>query len=330
MRARRSPGLALVGAVALAGCRHAAGSEALDARTLRTEAPADEATGAPVPMRATYFPATVPRAGRKETPLLVVEPLLFERELLFEGPHGGLVGYLASEGFRVWLVGPSGRTTPKEQDLARGIRATVEAIAREAGVKRFDLIGLSLGGEAALTALDGLTAPGSQVAIQRVAFVGTGFDFAYPHSFAARVAPHLGPDGAPASSLCTLDGDTGCQRLFHDPGDATSWLGALPPEDPSALRPASERFPFVARFTALPVLFVTGKADGIAPSESMFPLFTLWGSAEHDRRAIPKHLFLAGRENGFARDDDQFDLFGSERARDEVWAHIAAWLAKSD
>ena len=330
MRGLRAFGLVLMGAAALAGCRHAAGAEALDARTLRTEAPAEGNTAAAVPMRATYFPASVPRAGRKETPLLVVEPLLFERELLFEGPHGGLVGYLASEGFRVWLVGPAGHGTPKTADLARGIRATAEAIGREAGVRHFDLIGLSLGGEAALTALDGLTAPGSKVSIQRVAFVGTGFDFAYPHSFAARVAPHLGPDGASATTLCTLDGDTGCTRLFHDPSGAASWLGALPPEDANELRPASERFPFVARFTALPVLFVNGKADGIAPSESMFPLFSLWGSAERDRRAIPKHLFLAGRENGFARDDDQFDLFGSQRARDEVWAHLAAWLGKSE
>ena len=327
MTALRSLAFALLGLAALPGCRHAAG---LEARTLKAEAPADGASSAPVPMRATYFPASVPRAGRKETPLLVVEPLLFERELLFDGPHGGLVSYLAAHGFRVWLVGPDGPATPKATDLARGIRATAETIAREAGVRRFDVVGLSLGGEAALAALDGLTAPGSRIEIRRVAFMGTGFDFAYPHSFAARVAPHVGPEGAPASTLCTLDGDTGCARLFHDPGGASSWLGALPAEDPAALRPASERFAFVARFTALPVLFVTGKADGIAPSESMFPLFTLWGSQEHDRRAIPKHLFLAGRENGFARDDDQFDLFGSEAARDEVWAHLAAWLAKGE
>ncbi|HEY2512211.1 MAG TPA: hypothetical protein VGI39_15195 [Polyangiaceae bacterium] len=330
MRGLRSLAVALIGSAALAGCRHAAGAEGLEARTLRAEAPADGASGSPVPMRATYFPASVPRAGRKGTPLLVVEPLLFQRELLFDGPHGGLVTYLASSGFRVWLVGPAGPAIPNTTDLAHGIRIAAEAIAREAGVRRFDLLGLSLGGEAALGALDGLTAPGSGVEIRRVAFVGAGFDFAYPHSFAARVAPHLGPGGAPASALCTLDGDTGCARLFHDASGASSWLGALPAEDPAALRPASERFPFVARFTALPVLFVTGKADGIAPSESMFPLFLLWGSQEHDRRAIPKHLFLAGRENGFARDDDQFDLFGSEEARDEVWTHLAAWLASGE
>jgi len=313
--------------VSLAACRHARDPTVLEARTLHASAPASPADG-PLPVRATYFPPDAPRGARKRVPLLVVEPALFRREILFDGEsvRGGLVTALAGEGFGVWLLGPSAGY-PGPRALARGIVAAAESIAAETGERRFDLVGLALGAEGALRALEALTAATSPVRIRRVVFLGGGFDFAYPRSFAARVARVR---GGPATALCTLDGDAGCAHPFRHPERAVPWLGVLPLADDDELRPARERFPFVAGFTRLPVLFVNGKADGIAPSESMYPLFLLWGSAEPDRTLVPKHLFLAGRENGFGEDYDPFALFAGERAGDEVWHHLAAWLADGD
>ena len=313
--------LAAVAALSVS-CHLGADLATLDARTLHV-------SGESASMRATYFPPATPRAGRQAVPLVVVEPLLFRRDLLYRDPFreksGGLIPYLQAEGFPVWLVWDDAPSPPSARTLSRGIADTVASIATETGARRFDLLGLSLGSEGALRALEPLTAPGSKIEIRRVVFLGGGFDFAYPHSFASRIA---GIRGGQASALCTLDGDD-CSRDFRRPDAATPWLASLPAADDDALAPSRERFPFVKRFTRAPVLFVCGKADGLSPSESMFPLYTLWGSDEPDSRAVPKLLFLAGRENALGWDFDQFDLLAGDHAED-VWEHVVAWLRRGD
>jgi hypothetical protein len=309
--------LALISAALACACRHGTDRATLDARTLEATTQGDAPS-----MRATYFPPTVPRAGRRDVPLILVEPLLFRRELLYR--DGGLVPYLQDAGFPVWLVWVGASSPPDARVLGRGIAQTVTSIATETGARVFDLVGLSMGSEGTLRALDLLTAPGSSVSVRRVAFVGGGFDFGYPHSTAARIQ---GIRGGSATSLCTLDGDARCARDFYRPGDTLPWLGVLPPADDDALLPSRARFPFVSRFARLPVLFVTGKADGLAPSESVFPLYTLWGSDQTDPHAVPKLLFLAGRENNLGWDLDQFDLFAGPHA-EAVWSHLVAWLAR--
>ena len=305
-------------------CRPVSDPSTLDARTMRVQVAREGA--ADLPMRATYFPPATPRAGRRDVPVVVVEPILFRRELLTvgPGPDGGLVSYLATEGFPVWLVWVDAAVPPDPRALAVGVAQVVASIARETGVKRVDLLGLSLGAEASLRALEPLTAPASPVTVRRVVFLGGGFDFAYPHSIAARLAAVRGQQ---ASALCSLDGDVDCARQFRQPRAAVPWLGVLPPADADELQASRDRFPFASHLTRLPVLFVNGKADGIAASESMFPLYTFWGSDEPDPRDVPKLMFLAGRENGFAADYDHFALFGAPGA-DEVWDHVVGWLKR--
>ena len=321
----RALAVASAAAAALAlSCRLGPDRATLDARTFRPVIGPVAGAGDPAPMRATYFPPTAPRPGRRSVPLVVVEPLLFRRELLYDGPapSNGLVPYLQGEGFPVWLVWIDAVAPPAARALSRGIAETVAAIAKETGARRFDLMGLSLGAEAVLRALEPLTAAGSAVEIRRVVFLGGGFDFAYPRSFASRIATIR---NGPASALCALDGDLGCAREFRAASIATPWLASLPAADDDALAPAQARFPFVAHLIHLPVLFVAGKIDGIAPSESIFPLYTLWGRDEPDPRAVPKVFFLAGRENGLGSDFDQLDLLAGNRA-EALWGHVADWL----
>lgn len=309
--------LACVAVLLALSCRRGTDPATLDARTLHAMVQDDA-----LPMRATYFPPTVPRRERRGVPLLVVEPLFFRREILYPEGGGGLVAYLQDEGFPVWVVWVDAPLPLDPRAFSRGIAQTVTQIATTTGARLFDLIGLSMGSEAALRSLDLLTSPGSPVEIRRVAFLGGGFDFDYPGSFASRIARIR---GGPATRLCTLDGDVDCARSLRDTRAALPWLGNLPPAGDDALLRSRERFPFVAHFTRLPVLFVSGKADGIAPSESMFPLYVLWGSNEPDPRAVPKLLFLAGRENALGWDLDHFDLFAGPHA-EAVWRHIVAWL----
>lgn len=320
------PLLAALGASPLA-CRHGTDLATLDARTLRPETRGD--AGAPGSMRGTYFPPRSPYVGRHGVPVVVVEPILFRRELLYAAPDGtasgGLIPYLQEEGFPVWLVWSDPGSGAGARALSGAIARTVGAIARETGADRFDLVGLSLGAEGALRALEPLTDASSPVRIRRAAFLGGGFDFAYPHSFGARIGALR---GGPAAPLCTLDGDAACAREFRTPLAVTPWLGSLPGGDPDALAPSRERFPFVAGLS-LPVLFIGGKVDGISPSESVFPLYTLWGSAAPAPGTVRKRFFLAGRENALGWEFDHFDLFAGAHAAD-VWAQLASWLEGDD
>jgi hypothetical protein len=266
-----------------------------DARTLR-------APGEP-PMHAVAYPPRG-KSNPPAAPLLVVEPVVWRRDLLLR--HGGLVSWLEDDGFPVWLVGADG--DPRDaRALADGIVRTAGVIARATGAPRVDVLATGLGGAATMLALDPLTSPSSPVHVGRVAFLGTPLDRAYVGDANARVA---------ASTLA-----------FHD-RSAVEWLGAVPPADRLEGRPARERFPFAARFAALPVLFVAGKVDGIAPSETQYPAFALWGRDAEYRHAVPKSFFLAGRENGFDRDADAFDLVDGSPTAIATWSRIAAFLGE--
>jgi hypothetical protein len=286
--------LALPALAALAiGCARPAHDVAsIESRTLRV-------AGDP-PMHAIAFPPRV--AGRARTPLVVVEPILWKRDLLLK--DGGLVAWLEDEGFPVWLVGTDAASPPDARALGAGIARTATALARAARLDRVDLVATGLSGDAALSALEGLTAPSSPVQVGRVAFVGAPLDLAYPGDLRARVA--------------------GSTLAFHDRA-AVGWLGVVPPADPAEAKPARERFPFVARLD-VPVLFVAGKSDGIAPSESVFPVFKLWGTASGGMRPLTKGFFLVGRENGLDVDADAFDLFDGGDAAVAAWERLEGFL----
>jgi hypothetical protein len=296
-----------------AACVPARSAQSLEARTLRVHV-----QDVDLPMRATFFPR---RAARSRTPVVVVEPVFFRKEILYAG-GASAIDVLTEDGFDTWLVWTDTDAALDARRVARGIEQTVTSIASETGSRELDLVGTSLGAEAALGALDLLTSPGSPVIVRRVAFVGGGFDYAYPGSFGARVHSVA---GGPATRVCAMDGE-GCAPQFHDASRARRWLGTMPPSSPDALDPARARFGFANRWTQLPVLFVAGKADGIAPSESSFPLYELWGR-QADPATVPKLFFLAGRENDIDGDLDHLELFAGRGAAG-VWHHVTAWLAR--
>jgi pimeloyl-ACP methyl ester carboxylesterase len=269
-------------------------------------------------MRATFFPR---RAARSRVPVVVVEPIFLRKEILCAG-DGSAIDALTDGGFDTWLVWTDTDVTPDARRLARGIAQTVTSIASETGSRELDLVGTSLGAEATLRALDLLTSPGAPVVVRRVAFVGGGFDYAYPGSFGARARSLA---GGPATQVCAMGGDAGAHQ-FHDAAGAARWLGAVPPSPPDALDPARARFAFAARWTQLPVLIVAGKADGIAPSESSFPLYELWGN-QAAAATVPKLFFLAGRANNLNGDLDHLELFAGPGAA-SLWRHVTAWLAR--
>jgi hypothetical protein len=282
--------------------------------TLETPAPAETF------VHATWFPPTV-RARPDSPPLVLVEPILFRRDLLTR--PGGLVPWLEAEGFSVWVVGPDAPDRTDARSFGAGIVRAVDVVAQKSGSSRVSIVAASFGAPAALHALEVLTAPTAKIAIDRVVFLGGALDHAYPGSVAARIAAQR---GGPGAALCTLDDGAFCAHAFHDARAATPWLGSVPRAEEAEAAPAATRFPALSRFHDLPVLFVAGKGDGLAPSESIFPAYTAWGRGGGTDRDVPKLFFLAGRENGFEEDYDAYELLAGEHAEGEVWTRLAEWL----
>jgi hypothetical protein len=254
----------------------------------------------PFPPRARTRPA--------RPPLVVVEPVLFRRELLLE--DGGLVATLEDAGFSVWLVGEDAPVPSDVRASAEGIARAIGSVARATGSTDIDVVSLGLSGAATLGAFLALCEPGSPVHVGKLVFFGAPLDEGYPNSFAARTRAIA---GGSASALATT-------RTFADP-EATRWLGALPPSDPDDLRPTRERYPQLANLarTDNSVLFLAGKIDGVAPTESSFPVFQAFGSAH-------KRFFIAGLENGLPRDFDAFALLARNDGAPAVWAQLVAFL----
>jgi pimeloyl-ACP methyl ester carboxylesterase len=246
----------------------------------------------PTRLLATYHAATH-RAAGVHPPVVLFEPLALRREVLDQGAGGGLVPYLNYRGFPVWVVFAEAHEGLRAAALGRCYAQAVDAIAEVTKAPRLHVGGVSLGGQVAAHALEHLR---EGAPLGRVFFYAAGIDYAYPGSLLAARAPL-----AAACAACA------------------PWLsGFLPPPDED--RPLAERLPGLATAQA-PVLFVNGKIDGVAPSESVYPAYELYGSAAPG--PVRKRLVLVAREN-FLPDLDHWGMLGG--AEEDGFEILAGWL----
>jgi poly(3-hydroxyalkanoate) synthetase len=68
----------------------------------------------------------------------------------------------------------------------------------------------------------------------------------------------------------------------------------------------------------VPILFVAGKRDRIALADGVKAAYTALGG--------DKRFLVAGEENGFEHDYGHIDMLAGERAPQELWPSLQAWL----
>jgi hypothetical protein len=96
--------------------------------------------------------------------------------------------------------------------------------------------------------------------------------------------------------------------------------------DPDDARHARERYPALTHLDGTSVLFIAGKVDGVAPTESSFPVYEAWGAEAANRADVHKRFFVAGLENGLGRDLDAFGLLAASAGAHAVWDQVLAFL----
>jgi hypothetical protein len=305
----------LLASALLAACRYSdLPKDTLAKRVL----PLAEAEGQ-ARVTATYFPVTHANAIR-HVPVVVLEPRFFGPDVLHRGREGGLLAYLNFKGHPAWRITIE-TPTASSRALAAPVAHAIRAISQASKEPAIDVLGASLGAPSLLHAVALLADEGASP-VRRVVFLGAGLDYAYPGSFLERERDHL---GGLARELCATE--AACKKLVHHPESARPYLGRLPPTDADDAVPAAKRYAFLER-RAEPVLFIAGKADGIAPSEASFPVFLKWGEALPGRAMTTKRFFLAARENALGDDYDHAELFVGERVESDVFEPIVAFLER--
>jgi len=72
------------------------------------------------------------------------------------------------------------------------------------------------------------------------------------------------------------------------------------------------------RRVTVPILVVAGKVDRLGPAPAVKPGYEAMGG--------PKRFFIAGEENGFSHDYAHMDLVIGERAAQELWPRLLAFV----
>ncbi|MGJ4787184.1 alpha/beta hydrolase [Leptospira koniambonensis] len=249
-------------------------------------------------------------------PVLLLDPILVNKKSLYLGDYNGLIGVLSGNGFSVFLL--HFEVYPGLDLKEVGEKLIPQAVSQVQGLsnrKDYILGGVSVGGQAILHYIRSKKDP----AISKVFFLGTGMDYKYNDSFIddMKKEKRFGTD---LSNSCK-NKDSFCSRFI-----------SLDEDNPTTLYlyqtlwnylPSLEENPKVwADFELMdfPTLFVAGKLDNVATSESIHPVYR--------RKRGFTQFFEAGRDNGGKIDYDHLSLFAHESAPSDIYQKIADWLAK--
>lgn len=263
------------------------------------------------------FPKTYSALAGPSFSLVVVSPMLVSDAALTNSGKSSLIPWFNARGVPVWLVRiPPGMQLEK---FGRQVLPTITAaIRKNSNDAQWVMAGVSLGGQAVAHYLDDAqkNATVSGMLVKAAFFLGTGFDYAYPGSFSRRLVQTTG------QNICA---DEFCTRYFSgikpelvsprsalfDAAGKPVWRETL---DNVSLKDKGVR-----------VMFIAGKIDNVAPSESVYKFFvkTIGGETKNSPDV---RFFQPGRMNRYARDYDHAMMIGSDDLASELLPDVLKWI----
>lgn len=263
------------------------------------------------------FPKTYSALAGPAFSLVIVSPVLVSDTALTNSGKSSLIPWFNARGVPVWLVRvPPGMPLEK---FGRQVLPTItSAIRKNSNDAQWVMAGVSLGGQAVAHYLDDAqkNATVSGMLVKAAFFLGTGFDYAYPGSFSRRLASLSGQNVC-ADEFCTryLPGVkpelVSARSALFDAAGKPVWREAL---DNVSLKDKGVR-----------VMFIAGKIDNVAPSESVYKFFvkTIGGETKNSPDV---RFFLSGRMNRYARDYDHAMMIGSDDLASELLPDVLKWI----
>lgn len=264
----------------------------------------------------TLFPRTYSALAGPSFGLVIVSPVLFKDEILFNSGSSSIIPWFNARGIAVWLV-----RIPAQRNLEQFGRETLPvitaAIRRNSNDDTWVMAGVSLGGQAIAHYLADAprNATVSGMMVGAAFFLGTGFDYNYPQSFTRRLV------SAPAN-LCST---AFCENFFpglpqslvqpksalFDNQGKPVWRDVI---DGRTLRDKGVR------------LFITaGKIDNVAPSEAVYRFYTQ--ALGDERKVSPDVRFLQpGRMNRHSADFNHAMIVASDALASDLLPEILRWI----
>lgn len=259
-----------------------------------------------------YFEVTEFTEKHPHSVLLILDPLFFNPEALQP-----MASYFASEGYRVLILEVKDPGPPVTMPDEAQLTGAVEMVKRLYPGRPVFAMGVSLSGIAWAPFLEQ-----NESGLSGIIFNGTGFDYDYPGSFYNMVAGFKN-EGTSLTELCMTPGK--CPSFVRpDLVSAGIRMEDLP------LRPkglTGKQILNYFRTAKIPVAFVNGKIDGIAPEETVYPAIRDLGSQKTETNPQSRNFYLeASTANGMNTDYDHFDLFTSADAEDEIYGPLEEWM----
>ncbi len=266
------------------------------------------------------FPRTYSALAGPAFSLVLVSPVLVTEEVLSNSGSASIIPWFNARGVTVWLV-----RIPAQMQLERFGREILPqvtaAIRKNSNDEHWVMGGVSLGGQAVAQYLHDAprNATVSGMLVKAAFFLGTGFDYNHPGSFGRRLV--AAQDGA-QGNLCA---DDFCSRFFpdlptrfvasrrrlFDVGGKPVWRDSL---DGVQLRGKGVR-----------LMFVNGKIDNVAPSESVYK-FYVKTIGDETKNSPDVRFLLPGKMNRHGRDFNHVMTIASDEAASEVLPEVLRWI----
>lgn len=267
--------------------------------------------------QVSLYPKTYSALAGPSFSLIVVSPVLLSDEVLVNSGNASLIPFFNSRGVAVWSVRIPPQT-PLEKFGRVVLPQITAAIRQQSTEAQWVMAGISLGGQAVAHYLDEAPkhATVTGVNIRAAFFLGTGFDYAYPASFSRRLAQGTG------QNLCA---DEFCARYL--PGLKSDFVAARKAITDAVGKPVwREVLDNVAlKDKGVRIMFVAGKVDNVAPSESVYKAFVRT-IGDETKNSPDVRFYQPGRMNRLARDFDHVSLIASDEAASDVWPEIIRWI----
>jgi hypothetical protein len=273
------------------------------------------------------FPKTYSALAGPAFSLVLVSPVLVADEALYNSGTASIIPWFNARGVTVWLV----RIPPQIalEKFGRDILPQLAtAIRKNSTDSDWVMGGISLGGQAIAHYLNDAPkhATTSAMLVKAVFFLGTGFDYNYPGSFGHRLASAADgelSDTAHQAKKNLCAGDF-CRRFF--PGLRPELVASrqnLVAGGKPVWRDTLENVSLKDK--GVRTLFIAGKIDNVAPSESVYKFYVK--TIGDETRNSPDVRFLQpGRMNRHARNYDHGMLIASDELAAEVLPDILKWL----
>lgn len=263
--------------------------------------------------QVTLFPKTYGALAGPGFSLVLISPVLVADEALYNSGSASVIPWFNARGIAVWLVRIPPQT-PLERFGRDVLPQITSAIRKNSTDSDWVMGGISLGGQAIVHYLNDApkhaTITGMQV--KAAFFLGTPFDYEYPGSFGRRLTKENLSAGDFAKRFTPeLRTDLVTPRTNLIAAGKPVWRDSL---EGISLKDKGVR-----------VLFMAGKIDNVAPSESVYKYYvkTIGDATKNS----PDYRFLQpGRMNRHARDYDHGMMIASDDLVSEILPDILKWI----